>query len=495
LEESLLGFHLVPAGSKPPAVRLAPVAEKDLARFLARQPQSVKDWVRAAGFAGKPGEVCAIPDPAGRLERVLAGFDAQEAHWGFAGFPSAVPLGHYRLDPAAPRAKALAERLCLGWALGSYVFARYKKPEKPFATLEWPQGVDRDKVERAAAATYLVRDLINTPAADMGPAELAEAARAVAKAHRAAVNVVTGDALLGRNFPMIHAVGRASAPGERRPGRDRRPRLVDLRWGRADAPKVTLVGKGVCFDSGGLNLKTEAAMKLMKKDMGGAAHVLGLASMIMEAGLDVRLRVLIPAVENSIGGNAMRPLDVIRTRKGLTVEIGNTDAEGRLVLCDALAEACREEPDLLIDCATLTGAARVALGPDVPALFCNDDRLAALILRHAAIESDPLWRLPLWRPYREGLKSKVADLSNISEGPYAGAITAALYLEEFIMPGVPWAHLDMMAWNMKSRPGRPEGGEAMGLRALFGAIASRLKRPKARRAARPGTRRRVRKAR
>jgi leucyl aminopeptidase len=491
LGETLLDFHLMPAGSKPPAVPLAPVAEKDLARLLAREPERVKDWVRAAGFAGKPGQVCAIPDPDGRLERVLAGFDPDEAHWGFAGFPSVLPLGHFRLDPAAPRANALAEKLCLGWALGSYVFARYKKPEKPFATLEWPQGVDRGRVTRAAAATYLVRDLINTPAADMGPAELAEAARAVAKAHRAAAKVITGDALLARNFPMIHAVGRASAPGERGPGRDRRPRLVDLVWGRDGVPKVTLVGKGVCFDSGGLNLKTAAGMKLMKKDMGGAAHVLGLASMIMEAGLDVRLRVLIPAVENSIGGNAMRPLDVVGTRKGLTVEIGNTDAEGRLVLCDALAEACRETPDLLIDCATLTGAARVALGPDVPALFCNDDRLAALILRQAAVESDPMWRLPLWRPYREDLKSKVADLSNISEGPYAGAITAALYLQEFVEPGIPWAHLDIMAWNVKSRPGRPEGGEAMGIRALFGAIESRLGRPKARRRARSRTRRRA----
>ena len=225
--EALLDFHLAPAGPKRAAVPLAPVAEKDLARFLARQPERVKEWVRAAGFAGKPGEVCAIPDPDGRLERVLAGVEPDEAHWGFAGFPAALPLGRYRLDPAAPRAKALAERLCLGWALGSYVFARYKKPEKAFATLEWPQGVDRDRVTRAAAATYLVRDLINTPAADMGPAELAEAARAVAKAHKAAVKVVTGDALLARNFPMIHAVGRASAPGERGPGRDRRPRLVE----------------------------------------------------------------------------------------------------------------------------------------------------------------------------------------------------------------------------------------------------------------------------
>ncbi|HSD33778.1 MAG TPA: leucyl aminopeptidase family protein, partial [Alphaproteobacteria bacterium] len=269
-----------------------------------------------------------------------------------------------------------------------------------------------------------------------------------------------------KNFPLVHAVGRASS---------RAPRLVDMRWGRK-GPEVVLVGKGVCFDSGGLDLKPASAMKLMKKDMGGAAHVLGLAQMIMAAQLPVRLRLLIPAVENSISANAFRPLDVLRTRKGLTVEVGNTDAEGRLILCDALAEADRESPDLLIDCATLTGAARVALGPDLPALFSNHDATAEALLRHGLAERDPLWRLPLFKPYRRGLDSKTADLNNIWDSPFAGAIVAALFLQEFVSASTPWAHLDLMAWNSTSRPGRPEGGEAMALRALYALIAERAAR-------------------
>ena len=277
--------------------------------------------------------------------------------------------------------------------------------------------------------------------------------------------VTVGDDLLAANYPAVHAVGRAAT---------RAPRLIDLTWGAADAPKLTLVGKGVCFDSGGLDLKPASGMKLMKKDMGGAALVLGLAGAVMGVGLDVRLRVLVPAVENAVAGNALRPLDVIATRKGITVEVGNTDAEGRLILCDALAEADSEAPDLIVDCATLTGAARVALGPDVPALYTPDDALAADLLRHAAAERDPLWRMPLWRPYREMLDSKVADINNIADGPYAGSITAALFLEEFVSETRAWAHLDMMAWNLKARPGRPVGGEAMGLRALYAMIVERF---------------------
>jgi len=313
-----------------------------------------------------------------------------------------------------------------------------------------------------------VRDLINTPAGDLGPAELATAARKLAKAHGGRLSVIAGDALLKRNYPAIHAVGRASAKA---------PRLIDLRWGRR-GPKVTLVGKGVCFDSGGLDLKSAAGMKLMKKDMGGAAHVLGLASMVMAAGLPLRLRVLVPAVENSVSGDAFRPLDVLETRKGLTVEVGNTDAEGRLVLCDALAESSREKPDLLIDFATLTGAARVALGTGLPALFCNDEALAGTLLGHGLARHDPLWRLPLHRPYRASLDSPVADLNNISDGPYGGAITAALFLEAFVGDGVPWAHVDLMAWNTGASPGRPQGGEAMGLRAVYGAIEQTAKKPR-----------------
>jgi leucyl aminopeptidase len=304
---------------------------------------------------------------------------------------------------------------------------------------------------------------VNTPAEDMGPAELAAAARSLARAHGARAAVITGDALLQRNYPTIHAVGRASA---------RAPRLIDLRWG-AKGPRITLVGKGVCFDSGGLDLKPAAGMEIMKKDMGGAAHVLGLAGMIMAAKLPVRLRVLIPAVENSVSGNAFRPLDIIRTRKGLTVEVGNTDAEGRLVLCDALAEAMTEKPDLVVDCATLTGAARVALGPDLPAMFANDDATAEALLRHGLAEDDPLWRLPLHAGYRTMLDSKIADMNNVSSGSFAGAITAALFLEAFVDAAVPWVHLDLYAWNPRAKPGRPEGGAAMGLRALYALIAER----------------------
>jgi len=303
----------------------------------------------------------------------------------------------------------------------------------------------------------------------MGPGDLADAARTLGRAFKARVRVIEGDQLLKKNFPAIHAVGRAS---------DRAPRLIDLTWGPANAPKVTLVGKGVCFDTGGLDIKTAAGMKFMKKDMGGAAHVLGIASVLMAAGARIRLRVLIPAVENSISGNAMRPLDIVATRRGTTVEIGNTDAEGRVILADALWDAVAEAPDLLIDFATLTGAARVALGTDLPALFCNDDKLAADITAAGQAVEDPLWRLPLWDGYRSMVEGSQADLTNSPEGGYAGAITAALFLEHFATPEkgkpVPWAHVDLMAWNLKSRPGRPMGGEAMGLRAMAAMILKRF---------------------
>jgi leucyl aminopeptidase len=294
---------------------------------------------------------------------------------------------------------------------------------------------------------------------------LADAAVTVAQNAGAKHRVITGDALLAENYPTIHAVGRASS---------RQPRLVDIRWGDERAPKVTLVGKGVCFDSGGLDLKPASGMKMMKKDMGGAAIMLGLAQAAMQGGLPVRLRVLLPLVENAVSGNAMRPLDIVKTRKGITVEIGNTDAEGRLILCDALAEACTEQPAMLVDAATLTGAARVALGPELPALFCNDDGLAAGLIAAGMAEDDPMWRMPLWRSYRKLLDSKAADINNVSDGPHAGAITAALYLQEFVEPGIPWAHLDVMAWNAKARPGRPEGAEAQTLRAVYAYIAGRF---------------------
>ncbi|HJS30400.1 MAG TPA: leucyl aminopeptidase family protein, partial [Alphaproteobacteria bacterium] len=385
--------------------------------------------------------------------------------WHAAALATALPAGSYRLDPEP--VALLATRMAIGWGLGGYSFARYRKPGRVPADLVWPKGVERAAVERTVRAAALVRDLVNTPAEDMGPRELAKAAEAMAAELGMKARIVKGDALLKANYPLIHAVGRAST---------RSPRLIDLRWGEPTHPKATIVGKGVCFDTGGLDLKASAGMLLMKKDMGGAAHALGLARMIVEARLPVRLRVLVPAVENAVSGNAIRPLDVIRSRKGITVEIGNTDAEGRLILADALADACDERPELLIDFATLTGAARVALGPDLPALFCNDESLAGDLARHAAAEADPMWRMPLWAPYRKRLDSKIADINNMADGPFAGSVTAALFLQEFVTPGIPWAHFDLFAWNPSGRPGRPEGAEAQTLRSVFATIAERFDR-------------------
>ena len=448
------------------AVALIPLDKAAFADWLAGLPESRRAWVIAANFTAESGAVCPMPGDDGRLTAVLVGLGDDDDPWAFAALPAKLPPGLYRL--ARPIERRAAEWATLGWQLATYAFRRYKSGEaKPWPRLVWPDNADRAAVLRAAEAIALVRDLINTPAADLGPAELAAAAEALAKRHGASLRVIVGEGLLAENFPAIHAVGRAAA-------HHRQPRLIDLAWGETDAPKVTLVGKGVCFDSGGLDLKPSSNMKLMKKDMGGAAHVLGLASMIMAAGLPVRLRVLIPAVENAVAGDSMRPLDVLSTRKGVTVEIGNTDAEGRLILADALWEAASESPALLIDVATLTGAARTALGPDLPALFANDDRLAADLLAAGEAEGDPLWRLPLFKPYRRMLDSKVADLTNASDSPHAGAITAALFLQEFVPAGIPWVHLDIMAWNAASRPGRPEGGEAIGLRALHALIADRF---------------------
>lgn len=452
----------------PATIAIVPVSRRGFNPWLAGQRASLRSWVKSTDFKALPGSFSLVPGRDGALDRVLLGVgdgggEAGDMIWTYAALPAGLPPRTYRID--ADLDPASAAQVALGWALGSYRFTRYSGGAKRLAHLVWPKGCDREGVSRAALATFLVRDLINTPSSDMGPEELAAAAADLAKRRNARCSVIKGERLRSRNYPAIHAVGRAS---------ERAPRLIDMVWGRRSAPKLTLVGKGVCFDSGGLDLKTASGMKLMKKDMAGAAHVLGLAEMVMAANLDVRLRVLIPAVENSVSGNAMRPLDVIQTRKGITVEIGNTDAEGRLVMCDALAEGGSENPDLLIDFSTLTGSARVALGTEVAALFCNDDKLAEDILRHGRIEADPLWRLPLWRPYRNKLDSRVADINNISEGPYGGAITAGLFLQEFVSPGIPWAHLDFMAWNATSRPGRPEGGEAMGMRAMFAVIEERF---------------------
>ena len=445
------------------AVPLTLLRASELGGWLRRQPAVAADWVEQSGFAAKPGSLLRLPDAKGRVARVVVGVEDPAELWAMGGLASALAAGRYRLDPE-PRAAAVATRLALGWALGTYRFTRYKQANDGFASLVWPAKADRASVRRTVEAVTLARDLINTPANDMGPAALASAARDLARRHKARIQVIVGDRLLDANYPTIHAVGRAAAVA---------PRLIDMVWGNPRHPKVTLCGKGVCFDTGGLDLKPAGGMRNMKKDMGGAACVLALAHMVMAARLKVRLRVLVPAVENAVSGNAMRPLDIVRTRKGITVEIGNTDAEGRLVLCDALAEADREKPDLILDCATLTGAARVALGPDLPALFANDDALADALLRHGAAEGDPLWRLPLWQPYKKLLDSPAADINNVSESGFAGAITAALFMQQFVSAETRWAHVDMMAWNPTAKPGRPAGGEAQFVRAGFALLAER----------------------
>ena len=449
------------------ALPLTVVTKDQLPAWLSEASERERNWLTAIGFSAEQGKIALLPTETARIAAVIVGLgggsEPDAGMWALAGLPDALPEGSYRLETGPDGADPT--RLALGWALGTYAFTRYRVKKAAPTALVWPEGADRGRVERLARAVFLARDLANTPAGDLGPTELAAEAVRVAKAAGAKHRVIVGDELLAENFPTIHAVGRAAAQP---------PRLVDIVWGEAAAPKVTLIGKGVCFDTGGLDLKTASGMRLMKKDMAGAAIVLGLAQAIMDANLPVRLRVLLPLVENAVAGNAVHPMDIVRTRKGLTVEIGNTDAEGRLILCDALAEATTERPALLVDMATLTGAARVALGPELAALFCNNEGLAQGLLEAAQTEEDPMWRMPLWRPYRKMIDSKIADLNNVSESPHAGAVTAALYLQEFVEPDVPWAHLDVMAWNPRSRPGRPEGAEATALRALYAYIAQRF---------------------
>lgn len=452
--------------SRKSVVPLTLVSESEFQRWKkAASPAQVR-WITETNFVARPGTICLLPSADGGLERVLAGVPNATGLWDTAGLPLLLPKGAYRLDPTP--AAELAAQVALAWALGTYTFETYKTSPLTFAELVWPEGIDRGEITRTAAAVYHVRDLINMPAEDLGPGELAAYAKSLAREHGARCTVIRGEALLEKNYPCIHTVGRAAS---------REPRLIDLHWsGSPRGKKITLVGKGVIFDSGGLDIKSAQGMKIMKKDMGGAAHVLGLATMIMAAKLPVRLRVLVPAVENAISGNAFRPMDVIRTRKGLTVEVGNTDAEGRLVLCDALAEADREDPDLIVDFATLTGAARIALGPDLPAFFSRHDDLADDLATCAARESDPVWRMPIHAAYRELLESPVADLNNAPEGGYGGAITAALFLAEFVRATTPWVHVDLMAWNLRQKPGRPVGGDAMGMRAMFRLIETVIAR-------------------
>jgi leucyl aminopeptidase len=423
--------------------------------WLGGQPEKHRAALGAQGFK------------AAASTHVVAGVKDAAAlgPWCLARLAETLPEGSYRLaSPAEPGAAIL------GWMTAHYAFERYKKALSPKGArvLLSPQPAAIEAAARLTRATALVRDMVNTPTADMGPDEIEARAQTIAGHYSASLTVTRGDALAS-GYPMIHAVGRAA-------DRANAPRLIELNWGRDDHPRVALVGKGVTFDTGGLDIKPSAGMRLMKKDMGGAAHALALAKLVMAANLPIRLHLLLPIAENAISGNAFRPGDVLKSRKGLTVEVGNTDAEGRLILGDALTRAGEDAPELIIDFATLTGAARVALGPDLPALFANDDALANELVAHGSAQDDPLWRLPLWEPYNELFKSDIADLNNNSEGGFAGSITAALFLQRFVPEGTPWAHFDTFAWRPSAKPGRPKGGEALGLRAAFALLQARYGR-------------------
>ena len=445
-----------------PATALILVDKKGFDAWLKAQPARVRQAVSAQGFRGEGYQLAILPGEQVEWSAVLGVANAEElSPWCLAKAAETLPEGKYRVEGSGPGPAAL------GWLLAQYRFERYKKPERKIGPriLLSSEPARIEEIVLTAEAVNLVRDLVNLPAGDLGPAELEAAVRDVAAECGAEVSVTSG-AALDEGYPMIAAVGRAATP-------DRAPRLVELEWGDRRHPRIAIVGKGVCFDSGGLDIKPASGMRLMKKDMGGAAHALALARLVMKSRLPVRLHLLIPAVENAVSGAAFRPGDVLKTRKGLTVEVDNTDAEGRLILGDALAKAAEGEPELILDFATLTGAARVALGPDLPALFANDDALAAALVAGGEASADPVWRMPLWAPYEEMLSSDIADLSNSSDAPMAGAVTAALFLKKFVPEGLPWAHFDTYAWRGAAKPGRPKGGDAFGLRAAWTALSER----------------------
>lgn len=433
------------------ATRIQLIQTDRVEEWLATQGGSARAWLAKQQFRARSGEVGWIPDESGNPVSVVVGWDGKDNLATLGGLPFTLAEGVYQLD------QPLSELQLLGWGLGAYQFDRYKEAKRQPAELLVPESQATEHLANSVAAIGLARDLINLPADELTPSRLAEEAVQLADTHGGSSNVIVGDELLARNFSAIHAVGRAAADA---------PRLIDIGWGHPDHPRVSLIGKGVCFDSGGLDIKPAAGMRTMKKDMGGAANVLGLAQLIMAAQLPVRLRVLIPAVENAISGNAYRPGDILSTYQGLTVEIDNTDAEGRLVMCDALALAAEDNPDLMLDYSTLTGSARSAVGAEIAAMFANDDSLANGLFEAGTELDDPIWRMPLHQPYEYLLKSHVADTVNSASSPYGGAITAALFLQKFV-GDTPWAHFDIMAYNTRSRPGRPEGGEAMGVRAAF----------------------------
>jgi leucyl aminopeptidase len=451
-------FLIASSAQEPVSIQV--VAAGDWANASRNLPPSHRAWAKAQAFEAKSGSLLMVSGASGGLEAVYAGaLRGEDDPFILGAISSRLPEGVY----AFAKAPAQAALVALGWMLELYKYDPFRPQTARLVRLVTPKGVTRGEVIALANASFMVRDLINTPANLLGPAELEAAARKVAKGHGAKLKVISGTEL-AKGFPLIQAVGGASS---------RAPRLIDFTWGRADAAKVTLVGKGVVFDTGGLDIKPSSNMLLMKKDMGGAANVLGLASLVMAAKLKVRLRVLIPAVENAISGPAFRPGDVFKSRKGLTVEIGNTDAEGRLILADALALAEEEEPALLIDMATLTGAARVALGPDLPPFFSDDDGLATDLLKYAAAANDPLWRLPLWRPYDSMIETPIADLNNAGASGFAGAITAALFLRHFAERAKAHLHVDIFGWTPAAKSGRPKGGEQQGMRALFALLKAR----------------------
>lgn len=452
---------------------LAPATEPSLPIWLVDKgswpgiastlPPVAQSFAKAHGFEAKAGSHCLLPDADGSLLGVAFGLNEEGSNhidpFLVGKLPTLLPEGNYRFEtePSNPDLATLA------WLLGAYSFNRYKQRPEKSVRLAAPRGVDPAEIARIAHAVATSRDLVNTPTSDLGPDDIEVFARHLAEKHGASFQSIVGEELLKQNLPMIHAVGRASATP---------PRLIDFTWGSEDAPHITLVGKGVAFDTGGLDIKPSSSMLLMRKDMGGAAATLALADMIMGAGLPIRLRVLIPAVENAISGNAFRPGDILTSRKGITVEIGNTDAEGRLILADALALADEEKPDLIVDFATLTGAARVALGPELPPFYTDDDTLAADIARHGMAVNDPVWRLPLWVPYQSQLDSKFADMNNTG-GPMAGSITAALFLRRFVTAAKAYVHFDIFAWNNATKPGRPEGGEVQGARLMYALLKER----------------------
>ena len=461
----------------PDCVPVWLAAEQETDGWLRELPATAREaagaWAHATGFRAERHRVLLLPRPDGGLKGAVLGLgrlasQAELTPWHLAGLPDRLPGGRYALATALT--PAAATHAALGWALGRYRFERYRGCAGPAPPLlAPPPGADLVRVLRLAAADALARDLINPPAGDLGPDALAAAIATVAARRGATCTQLVGAELLAARLPAIHAVGRAATI---------EPRLVDLRWGAA-GPRLTLVGKGVCFDSGGLDIKPASAMALMKKDMGGAACALALAELVMAAGLPVQLRLLVPAVENSVAGNAYRPGDVLATRKGLSVEVGNTDAEGRLILADALALADEERPDLLIDLATLTGAARTALGPELPALYASHDALAAAVLRCARASHDPLWHMPLWPGYDDEFGSKVADIGNVAANAFAGSIVAALFLRRFLSDATQWLHVDLYAWNGKERPGRPIGAELQAVRALYAFLEERYGGPHA----------------